>query len=193
MKSELCKILKEYATFETEVRCRISDFCAPSCSVCEGVCCRPEYCRENIDSPFLTLLSSTIQQNKTYSIGAGWLTSTGCALSAGRPPVCYQYSCKTIMDALPDGRHRYIFQVLSDLVHHIGKRSLGNRHLVEIMDSAQLKNVKAERIGKRLTEARRALHVIQLFTINGCLPDSALADLMRIKPMPTAAAKTLCK
>ncbi len=188
MTAELPKILKEYAAFETEVRQQIADFCAPHCSVCERVCCRPEYCRENIDSPFLALISSKTLPNTAYTANRGWLASTGCALSAGRPPVCYQFNCKKILDSLPDDNRRYLLGVLAELVAHAGKRAFGTRHLVEIMDAAELKRVDANRFRKRLTEARKALGAIQSFAGNRRLPDSALEALTRIKPMPTSPA-----
>ena len=177
MIAELPKILKEYAAFETAVRQQIADFCAPHCSVCESVCCRPEYCRENLDSPFLTLLGLKTPPKSEYNAARGWLTSTGCALSAGRPPVCYQFNCKTIIAALPDDQKRYLMRVLSNLVPHIGKRALGHRHLVEIMDAAKLKRVKITRFRKRLAEARRALQIIQSINGNGFPAASILEDL----------------
>jgi len=188
MNAELRPILVEYAAFETAVRRQISELCAPHCSVCALVCCRPEFCRENIDSPFLNLLSATILQNTAYSAGQGWLTSSGCALSTGRPPVCYQFICDKILDTLPDSLNRYLARVLSDLVPHIGKRALGERHLVEIMDPAQLKKVKHERFSKRLDEARNALQVIRSYKRHGFLPASARKTLSKITPIPPSLA-----
>jgi len=78
MKAELLEIAKEYTDFETAVRQQITAFCAPHCSNCEQVCCRPEYCRENIDSPFLNLLSSKIRRKAAYDAERGWLAPTGC-------------------------------------------------------------------------------------------------------------------
>ena len=184
MKAELRQILDEYAAFEIVVRQKISDFCAPHCSVCELVCCGPEFCRENIDSPFLNLLDSRVLPNAAYSAQRGWLTSSGCALSAGRPPVCYQFNCDKIIDALPDDLNRYLARVLSNLVPHIGKRALGNRHLVEIMDPVRLDKVKYSRFSKRLGEARKALQVIQSLKRSGFLPASARAVLSKISPIP---------
>ncbi len=113
--------------------------------------------------------------------------STGCALSTGRPPVCYQFYCNKIIDALPDDQHRYRFQVLSNLVPHIGKRALGHRHLVEIMDAAQLTRVKITRFRKRLAEARRALQIIQSINGNGFPAASILEDLSKIVAIPPSA------
>jgi len=188
MQAQLRQILAEYAAFETAVRQQISDFCAPHCSVCELVCCRPKFCRENIDSPFLNLISSKSPQNPAYSASRGWLTSSGCALSNGRPPVCYQFNCDKIIEFLPDDLNRYLARVLSNLVPHIGKRALGDRHLVEIMDPAQLKKVKQGRFAKRLGEARNALQVIQSFKRHGFLPASSRSTLAKISPIPPSLA-----
>ena len=188
MAAELTKILKEYAAFETEVRQLMANFCAPHCSICEQVCCRPEYCHENIDSPFLALLSSQVQQITAYSAEGGWLASTGCALSTGRPPVCYQFNCKKVFDSLPDDNHRYVLGVLSELVPYIGKRALGTTHLVEIMKVSQLEQVDINRFRKRLTEARQALKAVRSFAGNRRLPDSALEALKQIKPRPASPA-----
>jgi hypothetical protein len=184
MTAELCQILDAYAALETAVRQQIAGFCAPHCSECERVCCRPQYCRENIQSPFLTILSAKIQQHTAYTAEHGWLTSTGCALSAGRPPVCYEFNCNKIIDAQPDDNHRYILQVLSNLIPHIGKRALGQRHLVEIMDAAKLKRVKITRFRKRLAEARRALQIIQSIGQKGFPADPIPDELSKIVPLP---------
>jgi hypothetical protein len=188
MAMELSKILKDFVDFETTVRHQIADICAPHCSVCQRVCCRPEYCRENIDSPFLNLISSKNRPDMVFSVERGWLTSTGCALSAGRPPVCYQFNCNKIIDGLPTDQHRYLFRVLSDLVPFIGKRSLGSRHLVEIMDPVQLQKVSLKRFGRRLNEAREALHVIQSFNRPDFSKALSPATLSRVVPIPRSLA-----
>jgi hypothetical protein len=184
MKAELRQILDEYAAFETVVGQEISNFCAPHCSVCELVCCRPEFCRETIDSPFLNLLNARVRRNAAYSAQRGWQTSSGCALPAGRPPVCYQFNCDKILDTLPDDLTRYLARVLSNLVPHIGKRALGDRHLVEVMDPARLEKVKYSRFSKRLEEARKALQAIQSVKRPGVLPASSRRVLSKISPIP---------
>jgi hypothetical protein len=189
MTTHLTKILKEYAAFESEVRQQMADLCAPHCSICERVCCRPEYCRESIDSPFLALLNSKALQITAYSAECGWLAPTGCALSTGRPPVCYQFNCQKIFDALSDDNHRYVLSVLSELVPHVGKRASGTTHLVEIMDVSQLERMKINRFRKRLAEARNALEAIRSFAENRRLPDSALEALKRIKPRPASRTR----
>ena len=188
MTAELIHILEEYAAFEAEVRQQLANICAPYCSICVRVCCRPEYCRENIDSPFLTLLSSGNSTNSVYSADRGWLTSSGCALSVGRPPVCYQFICRKIFDSLPDDTHRYLLGVLSELVVHAGKRAFGGNHLVEIMEVGKLERIDAKRLGNRLTEARNALEAIRSFAGYGALPDSTQKILTKIKPGPASPA-----
>ncbi len=188
-RTELHKIINEYADFEIIVRQRIADICAPHCAVCQRVCCRPEYCRENIDSPFLNLISAKSRPDRAFSDERGWLAPTGCALSAGRPPVCYQFNCNKIIDGLPTDQYRYLFKVLSNLVPYIGKRSLGTRHLVEIMDPAQLRKVSLKRFGRRLNEARDALHVIQSFKEPDFSKASSLAALSRVVPIPRILAE----
>ena len=184
MATELSQIIKEYAAFETIVRRQISIICAPHCSNCKTLCCSQDYCRENIDSPFLNIISSKNRRPKVFCPEHGWLTPSGCALTAGRPPVCYQFNCDKIIDALPCDLARYLIRVLSNLIPYIGRRALGNRHLVEIMDPVQLNKVKHERFGRRLDEARRALEIIRSFNRYGILKTSSLATLSKILPPP---------
>jgi hypothetical protein len=181
---ELSKIIREYVAFEKIVRLQITAICAPHCSNCNTLCCGPDYCRENIDSPFLKTISSKRRPPKAFSPDHGWLTPAGCALTAGRPPVCYQFNCDKIMDALPGEFSRYLIRVLSSLVSYIGKRALGNRHLVEIMDPVLLHKVKHERFGRRLGEAREALQIIRSFNRHGILKPPSLGTLSKILPPP---------
>ena len=184
MATQLSKILTNYLDFEMTVRQQIAEICASYCADCQGVCCRPEFCRENIDSPFLKRISAKTRPAGVFSEEHGWLAPTGCALSAGRPPVCYQFNCNVIIDGLPTDQHRYLFKVLSNLVPYIGKRSLGTRHLVEIMDPAQLKKVSLKRFDRRLNEARAALDVIQSYKEPDFLQASSRAVLSKVVPIP---------
>ena len=184
MTAELLQILREYQRFEAAVRQQIATFCDPHCSVCDTVCCRPEYCRENLDSPFLSLVSSKTPPKSDYCAARGWLTSTGCALSAGRPPVCYQFNCSPIIAALTNDQQRYFMRVLSNLIPHLGMRALGDRHLVEILDAAQLKRIKITRFRKRLAEALRAFQIIQSNNGDEIPSASMMEDLSKIAPIP---------
>ena len=184
MTAELFRIATRYAALERAVSRHMSVICAPFCSFCNEVCCGLEYCRATTVSPFLTSLIAGARPVKAFCPEHGWLTSAGCALTVGRPPVCYQFSCNKIVNALPDEHCRYHFQVLSELVPHIGKRALGSRHLVEIMDFRGLQKVKLERFDKRLREAWNALKAMRCLNGAGHPVASKPADLSRIIPKP---------
>lgn len=70
--------------------------------------------------------------------------------------------------------------VLSKLIAHIGKGALGSRHLIEVMDPADLKKVRYSRFEKRLSEARNAFDVVQLFIRGHKLEDDAMKVLSKI-------------
>jgi hypothetical protein len=177
---ELEHILSKYAGFETEVRNFSSELWFQWCSNCREVCCKAVYCRETLESPFLFLLSKNHSSEVSYSTQKAWLNETGCKLSVGRPPVCYEFLCGTILEAQQTGMQRYAMIVLSKLISHIGKCALGSRHLIEVMDPADLKKVRYSRFQKRLSEARNAFDVLQLFFRGHKLEDDALKVLSKI-------------
>ena len=129
---ELEHILKAYAEFEAEVGAFSSELWSQWCSNCREVCCKPVYCRETLESPFLLLLSKNHSPEVFYSTRKAWLNEAGCKLSVGRPPVCYEFLCSNILEAQQPGMHRYAMIVLSKLMSHIGKRALGSRHLIAL-------------------------------------------------------------
>ena len=160
---ELEEILQDYAAFEAEVRFFSSELWSQWCSNCRGVCCKAVYCRETIESPFLYLLLQKHSQPIFYRTQKDWLSEAGCKLPVGRPPVCYEFLCDTILDAQQTGMQRYGMMILSKLISHIGKRALGTRHLIEVMKPADLKKIRYSRFEKRLLEARNAFDVVQSF------------------------------
>ena len=177
---ELEHILKAYAEFEAEVGAFSSELWSQWCSNCREVCCKPVYCRETLESPFLLLLSKNHSPEVFYSTRKAWLNEAGCKLSVGRPPVCYEFLCSNILEAQQPGMHRYAMIVLSKLMSHIGKRALGSRHLIEVMDPADLKKVRYSRFQKRLSEARNAFDALQLFFRGHKLENDALQVLSKI-------------
>jgi hypothetical protein len=70
--------------------------------------------------------------------------------------------------------------VLSKLISHIGKRALGSMHLIEVMEPADLKKIRYLRFEKRLSEARNAFDVVQLFFRGHKLKNDALKVLSKI-------------
>ena len=177
---ELEQVLKDYAAFESEVRVFSTQLWFQWCSNCRAVCCKAVYCRETVESPFLLLLLKKYSQRVFTSPQTTWLSETGCKLAVGRPPVCYEFLCGNILDAQQTEVNRYAMMVLSKLVSHIGKKALGSRHLIEVMDPDDLKKVRYSRFEKRLLEARNAFDVVQLFFRGHELEKGALKVLSKI-------------
>jgi hypothetical protein len=177
---ELEHILQDYAAFEAEVRVFSSGLWFQWCSNCREVCCKSVYCRETFESPFLFLLVQKYSHQVSYRTQKDWLSEAGCRLSVGRPPVCYEFLCRNILDAQKTGMQRYAMIILSKLISHIGKRALGPRHLIEVMTPADLKKIRYSRFEKRLSEARNAFDVVQLFFRGDKLEDDALKVLSKI-------------
>ena len=186
---ELEQILQDYAAFEAEVRFFSSEFWSQWCSNCRQVCCKSVYCRETIESPFLYLLLQKHSHHISYHTQKDWLSQTGCKLSVGRPPVCYEFLCGNILDAQQTGMQRYAMIILSKLISHIGKRALGPRHLIEVMEPADLKKIRYSRFEKRLSEARNAFDVVQLFLSGNKLEDDALKILSKISGLNSGKGK----
>ncbi len=167
MNLNLNAFFREYGTFERDVRCFSDDLFNRICSSCKTPCCKTEICYESIESPFLSSLRKIFPPLVSFSETNGWLTESGCVLQAGRPPVCHEFLCNTIMDELPTSLHKSVIMVLSQLMTHIGKNALGRRHLVEIMSEDRLKKMNLSRIRNRLTDARLSFKEIQGF-FSGC-------------------------
>jgi hypothetical protein len=177
---ELEHILREYAAFESEVRVFSAELWFQWCSNCREVCCKAVYCRETFESPFLCLLLKKNSRQVSNSTQKDWLGEAGCKLSVGRPPVCYEFLCVNILDARQTEMQRYAMIVLAKLICHIGKRALGSRHLIEVMDLADLKKVRYSRFEKRLSEARNAFDAVQLFFSGHKLENDTLKVLSKI-------------
>ncbi len=133
-----------------------------------------------LKAPFSFYCLKNHSPEVSYSTQKAWLSEAGCKLSVGRPPVCYEFLCANILDAQQTGMQRYAMIVLSKLISHIGKKALGSRHLIEVMDPADLKKVRYSRFEKRLSEARNAFDVVQLFFRGHKLENDALKVLSKI-------------
>jgi hypothetical protein len=79
--------------------------------------------------------------------------------------------------------------VLSKLISHIGKRALGSRHLIEVMDPDDLKKIRYSRFEKRLSDARNAFDVVQLFFRCHKLENDALKVLSKISRLNCGKGK----
>ena len=182
--SELDSIIASYSSFEIRVRKMLTAFCNPYCRVCTNLCCKPYFCKESISTPFLSLIREHFPPLLPYNESSGWLTETGCVLSVGRPPICYEFICDRIADEQPDLLHEYVLKVLSRLVSHLGKNAAGKCHLVEIVSSDEFSRISYSRFRKRLFEAENAFSAILSFFGNGKATNEMISALAKIVPKP---------
>ncbi|MBI5551546.1 MAG: hypothetical protein HY911_08565 [Desulfobacterales bacterium] len=152
--SELNAIIESYGQLEIEMRQCMQQVCEMFCGRCQTTCCRPVYCRESLDSPFLAEVRRRFAPGTRWDAALGWLTPTGCGLVAGRPPVCYEFLCRTILDAQPSPQARFRLEALAVLLTDAGRRAAGQGHLVEMTD---LDRINAGRLTKQLAQARSFL------------------------------------
>ncbi|QTA91004.1 hypothetical protein [Desulfonema magnum] len=178
--SELDKILNQYISFEARVGKRITSLCAPYCSACTNICCKPDFCRETNDSPFLSLIREKFSPSVTYDREQGWITPTGCALLVGRPPVCYEFFCNNIIMGQAGDMHVQMISLLGMLISYIGKNALAHHHLVEIMTAEKLHKVKFSRFERRLAEAEIGFAIAESFYENNAISDSDIWFLRRL-------------
>jgi len=150
--------LKAYIEFEIRLREMMITVCGNMCGMCTACCCRADICEEARDSAFLQLLLK--RQGFTefdFDDQYGWLEHQGCRLEYGRPPVCYEYFCDELLEAMPDERFQELMRRAGKLIDLIGQNALGEIHLTEIRNPADLEKVSVERLFQRLEEAKAAL------------------------------------
>lgn len=170
MHPKLKQFIKRYTELEIASQELVNEQCSSLCAQCTQICCRADICEEAIESPFLRLIN---KREKLDSDRYGFLTPTGCALSAGRAPVCLEYFCYDHMYYQPDETHEKVLRVLGALIAHAGRNALGETDLVEIMQPEKLELVDFKRLEKNLNESFQALEVIRTFYAEGTLPDDA--------------------
>ena len=173
-------VLEAYATFEEDEREVISGLFGDVCALCTSTCCTPDICEESCDSAFLRALRMELAPGTTFCERFGWLTEKGCALQAGRPPVCYGFFCNEIVEAL-SARDREVLRVLGRLVSWVGERAIGSQHLVEPMDDAALADIKTDRVLSRIEIARSALRGVCDELANQPADDASLAAMQQIQ------------
>ncbi len=178
--NELQKIQQKYGLFEQRIQHLMNHYASSYCEVCQSCCCQYVICEESLISPFLQGVQELFPPTDTFCDSYGWLSPTGCTLAAGRPPVCYEFLCDILMDALPDDDTRYALRTLGMLLTYLGQKALGNRHLVEITDSTMLTQIKPERINKRLLECQKVLDDLTAFFSSGTFPPHALERMNKV-------------
>jgi hypothetical protein len=179
MRTSLARLLTEYAELERRVQSAISRVCRPLCAKCSQVCCRTDICIESRESPFLARLRAQAAPEVEYDSERGFLGPSGCRLPVGRPPVCYSFNCPTILNAQGGSVQVYGLQVISELINFAGRRALGSRHLVALLDDDQMARVKPDRILKKVRLAGDLLDTARECLEQGKL-DPAAADRLKV-------------
>ena len=181
----LYEIANLYYNFESNVRKHITEICSPYCSSCEAPCCNSDFCIESIGNLWLSLVRELFQSYvPEYSKTDGWLTPKGCALTAGRPPVCYDYFCPPLLKGINNRDKEYAVNVMGRLVDHVGDCGPGQRHLVVLIHKAQLYKINKDKFYQHLGAAQEALRACCEVFRNGCMTTTSRESLEKILVYP---------
>lgn len=175
----LSHVLNRYLELEHGVQELIREQCGASCALCTAFCCRADLCEEALESPFLCALHGRTELD---SDAYGFRTESGCALTAGRPPVCYEFFCDDLLADQPDEAHRDALRKLGRLPGHAGERACEGAALAELRQASQLHRLEFHRLGQQLDEAQEALETLREFFQQKTLPERADRVLARIVP-----------
>lgn len=173
MSDNLSRLMAEYTGLERRVRRATREICAPFCRACSKVCCRPDICRDVAESPFLAEVWAMSRPRARFTVSRGFLGRAGCRLEAGRPPVCYSFNCRAILEGQQSPDQEYALKAISELMVFVGRRALGSRHLVELIDGDQLARVKPQRVLARVRLAGELLETALIGHAQGVLDQDA--------------------
>ncbi|MFZ1985483.1 MAG: hypothetical protein WAU91_13780 [Desulfatitalea sp.] len=154
MRDPLNAIVESYGQLEIALQQRMRAVCALFCDRCGARCCRVDFCHESLESPFLVHVRARFAPSAYFDAVTGWLTPAGCGLAAGRPPVCYEFLCRAIVEAQPTRHQLEALETLAMLLTHAGRNAFGRRHLVALED---LHRLNSRRLWKQLMQARSVL------------------------------------
>lgn len=143
-----------YGDLEKQVLAAMTRCCGPFCARCAAVCCRPVYCREALESPFLAWVRKAHAAHLPWSSTTGWLGDSGCRLAAGRPLVCYEFVCDGVLTGQPDARAVAVLKELAVLLTRVGRRARAGHHLLEVRD---FERVNWDRLEIQLAAAQAAI------------------------------------
>ena len=156
---DLKKALGEYAELEMEIGRLVVERLYGVCAGCEKPCCRPDVCRQVVESWWLREVSRHVH-------GTWWpddwesrdrciaLTDRGCLLEAGRPMICRSFVCDKYTEAYGSLWEAALFSFLADLLWEVGQLS-SRVHLEDLKEAAAPKY--AAKIAARIAEGRRLL------------------------------------
>jgi hypothetical protein len=143
-----------YRQIELEINHTISSICSPFCRPCKGGCCKAEICVESVSSYWLRLVRAVEDHSPVqFDDNRGWLTPKDCRISAGRPPLCYEFLCDKIFENIPLGSFSRSLKEISKLLSSAGKYALGNRHLVTLSSKAISTRLNFKKVEDRIAAA----------------------------------------
>lgn len=145
---------QRYLELEAAVQRPMVAFCGEACASCATPCCRPVFCREAVDSPALRELAARLR-SPAFAPDHGFLGPSGCTLAGGRPPVCYEFLCREIQQRL-DPRRRKAALALGRILTEVGRRAVGDHHLIELEPEA-LASVDPARLEHEIDQGFRTL------------------------------------
>jgi hypothetical protein len=187
MNDRFIPMIEAYIDLEQRVQTQLSMCCADHCRRCPAVCCKVDYCRESLESPFLRRVLNQGQSKPTWHPERGWLGDRGCVLPAGRPPVCYAFCCNAIMAAQPTPLARHALNMLANVMTYAGRRAYGNRHLVELND---LNVLNIPRITRQMHTAEGILQQLVQYWKTGKVPIDLAGHMAGLKSSLVEAPRT---
>jgi len=150
----LIDLARAYGRLEQAVSTRIKALCGAFCAHCASVCCRPVFCAESLNSPFLRLVIRSCGPRVRWDKNTGWMSPDGCRLTVGRPPVCHAFFCRAIAASRTSEAQRTALELISNLMTVIGRHALGSRHLIEV---EQLDRIDTQRLSNRFESGHALL------------------------------------
>jgi len=166
---DLPRAIHEYAELERQIDQLVSERLDWVCAACEKRCCRPDVCRQVVESWWLREVSRHVHgkwwpddwQSRKECIA---MTDRGCMLEAGRPAICRSFVCDRYTEAYGGLWEAAFFSFAADLPWEVGQVS--HRVHVENMDEEDFPRYAA-RIAERVAEGRRLLQLARRLLDDG--------------------------
>ena len=140
----------EYRQLEMQVSLCLSPFCHSFCNGC-GDCCKADICVEAVESAWLRIVREQEGSKiSKFCRTTGWLSSKGCRLKAGRPPLCHEFFCDRVTDHFRNERILDPIHAISKLPTLAGQKALGKRHLVALEEDEILHKLDFNRLRRKI-------------------------------------------
>ncbi len=155
----LARAVAEYAELDAAVGERIDGRLDGVCASCPKPCCRPDVCRQILESWWLRTVSEHAHghwwpddwETRDACIAMG---ETGCTIRAGRPAICRSFVCDRYVEAY-DGLWETVYvSALSDLPWEVAQ--LSSRVSLETLEPEDAPRY-LDAVLARLAEGRRLL------------------------------------